>query len=188
MRGFAYVAVGFFLVLLQGSLFRFLAPLEGLQTFGVPWGHYLQSATPNLVLPLVVYLGIHEHSMARGGILSFCLGWALDLLGGGPGFLFRFTLVAIWWLSRAASSRVSAQSIMTRVPLALAASLAESMIVLTLLAIFGSDSRRPLELSALVLPRALGTALFAPFVFRLAQRLQADAPTVSSAQNATSGA
>src|SRR5690606_25256739 len=105
----------------------------------------LHGATPSLVLPFVVYLGIHEHSMARGALLSFGLGWALDIFGGGPAFLFRFTMVAVWWICRAASARVSTQSAFMRIPLAFSASLVESAIILTLLAIFGADNRRPLE-------------------------------------------
>lgn len=179
MRNAAYVLVGLALILLQGTLYRFLLPLQDQVLFGFQMGRLLHGATPNFILPLVVYLGVHEHSTARGALLSFSLGWGLDVLSGGPAFLFRFTMVAIWWLARIASSRVSAQSTMTRVPLAFVSSLAESAIVLTLLAIFGTDNKRPIELSAIVLPRAVSTALFAPFIFAIAQRMQADAQAVA---------
>lgn len=171
MRSLAFFLVGFSLILLQGILHRFLVPLSELilVPLGVPT--QLHGVTPSLVLPLVVYLGVHEQSMARGALLSFGLGWALDILGGGPSFLFRFTMVAIWWTYRAASSRVSTQSAMMRIPLAFSAAMIESAIVLTLLAIFGADNRRPLEISSIVLPRAISTALFAPLLFSLAHRL-----------------
>lgn len=173
MRSAAYLLVGCALVLLQGTVHRFFALFE--QIVSAPWAaDVLHGATPNLVLPFVLYLGIHEPSMARGALLSFGLGWAVDVFGGGPAFLFRFTLVAVWWLSRAASVRVSAQSTMTRIPLAFGASVVESVIVLALLAIFGADNRRPMELSDIVLPRAIATALCAPFVFSLAHRLSID--------------
>jgi rod shape-determining protein MreD len=163
--------VGLVLILLQGVAFRFLPWITDLTVLGVPLRPLLTGATPNLVLPMVVYLGIHEESMARGALLSFGLGWELDLLGGGPAFIHRFTLVAVWWLSKIASARVSTQSVVMRLPLAFAASLAESVIILTLLAIFGQDSKRPLELSALLLPRALATTLLAPAIFDLSHRL-----------------
>lgn len=191
MRSAAYLLVGCALVLLQGTAHRFFAGLDSFATavFGVHWiGRVLHGATPSLVLPFVVYLGIHEQSMARGALLSFALGWALDVFGGGPGFLFRFTSVAVWWTCRAVSTRVSAQSTMTRLPLAFAASLLESAIILTLLAIFGADNRRPLELSGIVLPRAISTAIFAFFLFPLAHRLSIEnrgphvSPTSSGAQ------
>ena len=185
MRSAAYLLAGLFLILLQGTSHRFLVGLDGL-SIG-KWGasELLHGATPSLVLPMVVYLGIHEPSMARGSLLAFGLGWGLDILGGSPAFLFRFTMVAIWWISRAASARVSTQSTVMRIPLALSASLVESAIILTLLAIFGADNRRPLELSSIVLPRALSTALFSPFVFSLSHRLLAESWGSSGASNAT---
>lgn len=171
MKSTAYLLVGLVLILLQGVVFRFLPWTSDVTILGVPLRPLLTGATPNLVLPMVVYLGIHEESMARGALLSFGLGWELDLLGGGPAFIHRFTLVAVWWLSKIASARVSTQSVVMRLPLAFAASLAESAIILTLLAIFGQDSKRPLELSALLLPRALATTLLAPAIFDLSHRL-----------------
>jgi rod shape-determining protein MreD len=184
MRTAAYLLVGCVLVLLQGTMHRFFAGMDSFAaaTFGVHWlGKAFHGATPSLALPFVIYLGIHEHSMARGALLSFALGWALDIFGGGPAFLFRFTSVAVWWTCRAVSTRVSAQSTMTRIPLAFAASLLESAIILMLLAIFGADNRRPLELSSIVLPRAVSTAIFAYFLFPLAHRLNLESrgPQVS---------
>lgn len=174
MRSAAYLLVGFLLVLLQGTTHRLFALVGNL--VDAPWFQpALHGATPSLVLPFVVYLGIHESSMARGALLSFVLGWAIDILGGGPAFLFRFTMVAVWWVCRGASSRVSAQSPLARIPLAFAASVVESLTILALLAIFGEDNRRPLELSGIVLPRAIATSLCAFFVFPLAHRLHVEA-------------
>lgn len=181
MRNAAFLLVGMMLLLVQGTIHRAFAVIADISVFGFELGHVLSGATPSLVLPLVVYLGIHEQSMARGALLSFVLGWGVDVFGGGPGFLFRFTMVAIWWLSRAASSRVTAQSPVTRMPLAFAASVIESVIVLTLLAIFGMDNKRPLELSYIVLPRAISTALVSPLLFSLAHRLSFEGWGSSSA-------
>jgi rod shape-determining protein MreD len=188
MRNAAYLAVGILLILVQSNLWRVLGPAHGLELGGVPIGQWLHGATPNLVLPLIVYLGIHEHSMVRGALLAYGIGWAVDLLGPAPMFLFRFTAVALWWLARIASVRLSAQTFMTRVPLAFAFSLIESAILLTLLAIFGADNRRPLELGTMVVPRAIGTALCAPFLFALAHRLQIEGRSAPGSPAATTGA
>lgn len=187
MRSAAYLFVGILFVMVQSNLYRIVGPVSELTIHGVYVGKWLHGATPNLVLPFIVYLGIHEHSMARGALLSYGMGWALDVLGPAPMFLFRFTAVAVWWLARIASVRLSAQTFMTRLPLAFAFSLIESLIVLTLLAIFGADNRRPLEIASIIVPRALGTALCAPFLFALAHRLQVEgrAPTGT---NQTTGA
>jgi rod shape-determining protein MreD len=172
MRSAAFVAIGILLILLQANAYRVLGPLG------------IHGATPSLVLPLVVYLGVHEPSMPRGASLAFVLGHALDLFASAPVFLFTFVYVAVWWLSRVAGVRLTAQTVLTRVSLAFGFALVEGALVLVLLAVFGSDTRRPLEMASVVLPRALSTALFAPAVFRIAQRLS---PGVSPGRGATEG-
>jgi rod shape-determining protein MreD len=153
------MAIGIALLLIQGNLFRLLSfiPVAGL--------------TPNLVLPLVLFLGVHESSMARGSLLSFGLGYTTDLFAAAPIGLFTFTSVAIWWLSRVAAVRLTAQTLPTQMVLALLFALVESAMILTLLTIFGQDPQKPLEISRTVLPHAASTAVLAPFVFRVAHKL-----------------
>jgi rod shape-determining protein MreD len=173
MRNAAFLAVGIVLILIQAQAYRLLGPIG------------LHGATPSLVLPLIVFLGVHEASMPRGALLAFALGYALDVLGSAPMFLFTFVSVAIWWLSRIAGVRLTAQTALTRMSLALGFSIVQSAIVLTLLAVFGSDTRRPLEIATVVFPQAVSTAIFAPLVFQLAQRLhQSSAPVHASPEGA----
>ena len=63
----------------------------------------------------------------------------------------------------------------------------ESAIVLTLLAIFGTDNFRPLELATIVVPRATATALAAPFIFSLAQRVHLSTLPSRTAGDAPAG-
>jgi rod shape-determining protein MreD len=173
MKSAAFVAVGILLLLLQGNLYRVLGPSG------------VHGATPNLVLPLVIFLGVHEPSMARGALLAAGLGYALDLFASAPIGLFTFVSVAIWWLSRVAGVRLTAQTALTRMSLAFGFALVESAIILTLLAIFGSDTKRPVEIGSIVFPHAIATALCAPFVFKLAQRLYQGGAPVQGGQEAT---
>ncbi len=169
MRNLALIALGVLLMLAQANAFRLFSALDGvLPAAALP---YLHGATPNLVLPLVVFLGVQEPSLARGAVLAFGLGYALDVLASAPIGLFAFTYVAVWWLARMAGVRLTAQTLLPRMSLAFAFALMEGVLVLVLLAVFGSDTRRPLEMSTVLLPRALATALFAPIVFRWVQRL-----------------
>jgi hypothetical protein len=172
MRNAAFLAVGILAILLQAQAYRVLGPLG------------LHGATPNLVLPLVIFLGVHETSMPRGASLAFGLGYLLDLFASAPMFLFTFISVAIWWLSRVAGVRLTAQTVLTRMSLALAFSIVESSVILILLAIFGNDTRRPLEIGTVVLPQALSTALFSPLVFHVAQRLHQSSAPVHGATEA----
>jgi len=173
MRNAAFLAVGIVLILIQANLFRLLG-----------WLH-VNGATPSLLLPLVIFLGVHEHSMVRGALLCFALGYFLDVAASAPMWLFTFVTVAIWWLSRIAGVRLTAQTFITRMSLGFVFALIEAGIVLILLAVFGADTRRPLEIGRVVLPRAIATALFAPIVFHIAQRLhQSTQPVHGAAEGA----
>jgi len=167
MRNLGFFAVAALLILVQSNLFRLIGPIGAL--VGARWVH---GATPSLALPLVIFLGVHEPSMPRGAALSFAIGYAQDLLGGAPVGLFTFVYVMIWWLSRVAGVRLTAQTMLTRMSLAFVFALVQSAVILVLLAVFGNDNRRPLEVATIVLPHAVATALCAPLLFRLAQRLR----------------
>jgi rod shape-determining protein MreD len=163
------------LLLVQANLYRVFGPLGGV--IGVRWLHGL---TPDLVLPLVVFLGVHEPSMARGALLAFAIGYAKDTLAGAPIGLFTFVSVAVWWLSRIAGVRLTAQTWLTRVSLGFVFSVIEGALLLVLLAVFGSDNRRPIELASIVLPHACSTGLLSPLLFLLAQRLRQGLQSVHS--------
>lgn len=159
MRTGAFLIVGFLLLVLQGNLYPLLGQLG------------LHGATPSFVLPLLIFLGVHETSTARGAGLAFGLGYATDLLASAPIGLFAMVSVVVWWLARTAGVRLAAQTWWTKVALSFGFSLVESVLVLVLLAIFGSDPQRPLEIATVALPHAAATALCSLLVFPLAQRL-----------------
>jgi rod shape-determining protein MreD len=159
MRNATFLAVGVLLILLQSNLHLVLGMLP------------IVGATPNLIMPLVVFLGVYEHSMTRGATLSFVLGYVLDILSGAPVGFFTFVHVACWWMAHVAGVRLTAQTWLTRVSLGFVFSVVEAAITLILLAVFGSDTRRPVEIAAVVVPHAISTAIVAPVVFRIAQKL-----------------
>lgn len=190
MRSLSFLLLGFILIILQSSSHRLMSAASyAVESVTAPFGAHwelqdllLRGATPNLVLPVVIFLGVHESNMVRGALLAFGIGYLSDVMGGAPIGLFTFVSVTLWWLSRVLGVRLTAQTVLTRSSLAFAFSLLEGALVLVLLAVFGADNRRPMELAWVVFPRALVTAVFAPFVFRIAQRLhQGAAPTVIEA-------
>jgi rod shape-determining protein MreD len=166
VRNALFLSTGLLLLVIQGNLHRVLGhiPLAGIM--------------PNLVLPLVVFMGVHEYSVVRGATLAFALGYALDMFAGAPVGLFTFITVAIFVLSRAAGVRLAAQTVLTQLALAFGFALFESVTVLMLVAIFGRDPHSPRALLSLVLPHAAATAVFSPLVFRIAERLHQATITV----------
>jgi rod shape-determining protein MreD len=135
-------------------------------------GHaHVSRPIPALVLPLILFMGVHEYSLARGAAVAFVLGYATDLLGIAPVGLYTFTYVATFVLSRAAGVRLAAQTTWMQVLLVGAFSLLQSTMLLVLLAIFGRDVWVPRSLYPLALPHAVATAAVAPLIFRMAEAL-----------------
>lgn len=161
MRNSAFVALGVGLLIVQSLLFRLLGPL------------HIAGATPSLLLPLVVFMGVHEYSIARGAALAFLLGYLMDVFAASPVGLFTFITVATFVVSRAAGVRLAAQTFLTKLALAFGFGLVEGILIVVLTAIFGNDPARPRSLAFLVPPHAISTAIFAPLVFNLAERVHA---------------
>jgi rod shape-determining protein MreD len=126
---------------------------------------------PALVLPLILFMGVHEYSLARGAAVAFVLGYATDVLGIAPVGLYTFTYVATFLLARAAGVRFAAQTAWLQVLLVGAFALLQSIMILVLLAIFGRDAWVPRSLYPLALPHAIATAAVAPILFHVSQAL-----------------
>lgn len=172
MRNTVFLVLGFALLLVQANVFRVTSfvhfVLERLHV-AVPFA----AVTPSLVLPLIVFMGVHEYSLWRGAAIACVLGYATDLAAGAPIGLFGFLSVALFLLARAAGVRLAAQTVLTQIALAMGFALVEGVTVLILLAIFGRDPHAPREMLRLVPPHAVVTALVAPLVFRVAERAHA---------------
>jgi rod shape-determining protein MreD len=135
------------------------------------WHAHLGRPIPTLVLPLILFMGVHEYSLARGAAVAFVLGYATDVIGIAPVGLYTFTYVATFVLARAAGVRLAAQTTWMQVLLVAAFSILQSTMVLVLLAIFGRDAWVPKSLYPIALPHAVVTAAIAPLVFRAAQAI-----------------
>jgi rod shape-determining protein MreD len=159
VRNAAFLAAGLALLLLQSNLFRI---------FG--WFH-VAGLVPSLVLPLILFMGVHEYSLSRGAGVAFVLGYTTDLVGIAPIGLYTFIYVALFLLARIAGVRLAAQTTMMQFLLGVAFTLVQSVMILVLLAIFGRDAYVPRALYRLALPHVLATGAVAPLVFSLARRL-----------------
>lgn len=166
MRNTAFLAFGLLLIIVQSNLFRLVGFL------------HVSGITPSLLLPLIVFMGVHEYSLARGAMLSFALGYLLDVFAAAPVGLYTFTSVAIFVVSRVAGVRLAAQTVLTKVALGFAFCLLEGVLIIILTAILGVDKARPRALAVLLMPHAISTALVAPLVFRYAQRIHQATITV----------
>lgn len=173
MRHTAMFGFGFVLLLAQENFFRVTnVGVRVLQGLHVPERYaHMPGLVPALVLPLILFMGVHEYSLARGAGISFVLGYVTDLWGIAPVGLYAFTYVALFTLARVASLRLAAQTRWMQFLLTLAFTFVQSGIVLVLLALFGKDTWVPRSVFAMAVPHAIVTALTGPLVFRVAERI-----------------
>ena len=164
MRNVALVVLGFVLLVVQAALGHVL-----------PLGDF----TPILVLPLLIYLGVHDIPLARGAAIAFVLGYFLDSFSGSPMGLQTFVAVTLFLFSRAAGVRLFLQGRLFQMGLTFMAGLLSGGIILALRAIFErryilDDATLGATALALVGP-ALATAVAAPLVFSVVRRVDAAA-------------
>lgn len=186
MRNTAFFVAGVVLLLVQSNLFRLVGLILRLVAWIFSAKHDLvvPGLVPSLVLPLILFMGVHEYSLVRGAGVAFALGYLTDLVGVAPIGLHTFTYVAIYVLARAAGVRLAAQTMLMQVVLALAFTLVHCVMILVLIAIFGRDPWVPRALYPITLPHVLATGAIAPIVFRIAQRIHG--ATMTGAQKEAS--
>lgn len=181
MRYTAFFGAGLGLLFLQTHAFRVIDTLSHLVRWVLRLDHdpQLPGAIPSLVLPLVVFMGVHEYALARGAAVAFALGYLTDLVGIAPIGLYTFGAVALFVLARAAGLRLAAQTPLMQAVLAFVFAGIHGVILLVLLAIFGRDAWVPRSLVVALPFHAAATALVAPFVFRLAFRIHGATSTAT---------
>jgi len=182
VRNTAFFIAGVVLLIMQSNIFRLIGMVFRFiaWVFRVHHDIEIPGLVPSLVLPLILFMGVHEYSLARGAAVAFALGYLTDLLGITPIGLYTSTYVAIFVLARAVGIRLAAQTMLMQIGLALSFTLVHSIIILVLLAIFGRDTWVPRTLWPMAIPHVIATGLIAPLVFRLAARI--DAATTSGTQ------
>lgn len=161
MRNVAFIALGFLILILQAAVSS-LVPMRWL--------------APNLLLPVVIYLGVsHDIGIVRGAALSFVLGYLLDSFCGSPMGLQTFVMVATFMAARGAGLKFFLRGPLFQVGLTFGVGVGAGATVLALRAIFEPPSPFPVDevwptVVSLVVP-ALVTAIFSPIVFAVARRI-----------------
>lgn len=137
----------------------------------------LHPFTPNVVLPVVLFLGVSpEVPLVRGALLAFCLGYLLDVFSGNRMSLETFVCVATFMSARGAGLRLFLRSPSYQIVLTFVVSLLAGGTTLALRAIFTPPSPFPvgraLGTAILLGASSVATALCAPIVFALVQRIE----------------
>ena len=158
----------------------------------------LHPFVPNLLLPIVIYLGVDpDVQLVRGAVLTFVLGYFLDVVAGAPTGLFTFVLVATYLVARGAGLRLLLRSVPFQMGLVVVISIAANGVMLALVAIFAPPEAFPLVMppsgmlgsavrafagddalvgsyvatASTLFASAFATALTAPLVFAVVRRI-----------------
>ena len=163
MRNAAFVLVGFVLLVAQAAV-GVLMPLEDL--------------APNLLLPIVIYLGVaHDVHVVRGAALAFVLGYLLDSFCGSPMGLQTFVMVATFLIARGAGLNLFMRGPLFQIGLTFVFAIVDGGSILALRAIFEPPAPFPVGSfggTALSLAAGAGTtALLSPALFFGIRRVDA---------------
>jgi len=136
----------------------------------VPFLFHLQSARPDLLLVVVIYLALHD-DVIEGAALSAVAGYLSDLTSATPAFLYTFLAVLTFVALRLGGAALKTEGGAQSAAVAFGASLAHALIASL---VFGFFTGTGFHLGlAPMLWSALGTGLAAPIVFGILRRLDA---------------
>ncbi|MCC6873551.1 MAG: rod shape-determining protein MreD [Sandaracinaceae bacterium] len=157
-------------------LFAFVL-LVGQATAGMvmPLGDW----SPNLLLPIVIYLGVsHDAQLVRGAAIAFVLGYLLDLFSGSPMGLQTFVLVASFLVARGTGLNLFGRGAFFQIALMFAFSLIAGVAILSLASIFEAQPP-PFPLDAVfgtifsLVAGSIVTAIASPVIFAAMRRIEA---------------
>lgn len=138
-----------------------LLVLQSVFAHMVPWDMFV----PNAALTIVLYMGLHDHDLGRGALVSFVIGYMMDAFAGSPIGLFTFISVAVFLVSRVAAWRLFMQGWIFEIILAYFLAIVAGGMILAIRALFDQDFGSLLTHAKIVGLRAGATAVVAPFVF-----------------------
>src|SRR5712671_514314 len=128
-------------------------------------------ATPDLLLIICVYLGLHQHSVG-GAVGAFFLGYLQDTFSGSVVGLNSFGMCLVFTIVYLTSRRLWVDNAVSKVVVVFLASLLKTVSILTLVALFVSiDGLWRSMLSYLFVEGALA-AVLSPAVFAVLAQTQ----------------
>lgn len=129
----------------------------------------LRGAIPNLLVVLVVYLGLHHHSVG-GALGAFTLGYVEDSVSGPPTGMNAFGMCLVFMLVYLTSRRLWVDNLVSRVVVVFLASMVKTAGVASLVALFLSIETGWSILVRSLLFQAILAAAVAPPMFALLGR------------------
>lgn len=131
----------------------------------------LGRATPDLLLIICVYLGLHQHSVA-GAFGAFLLGYLQDTCSGSVVGLNAFAMCLVFSLVYLTSRRLWVDNAVSKVVLVFLASVLKTAVVLLLIAYFLPAATVWRTVASYLLLEAALAAVLSPAMFTVLARTQ----------------
>jgi rod shape-determining protein MreD len=128
-------------------------------------------ATPDLLLIMCVYLGLHQHTVG-GAIGAFSLGYLQDAFSGSVAGLNAFGMCLVFTVVYLTSRRLWVDNTISKVAVVFLASVLKTVAILVLVALFLSIEGLWRTMLSYLLIEALLAALLSPAVFALLAHTQ----------------
>ena len=128
-------------------------------------------ATPDLLLIMCVYLGLHQHTVG-GAIGAFSLGYLQDAFSGSVAGLNAFGMCLVFTVVYLTSRRLWVDNTVSKIAVVFLASVLKTVAILVLVALFLSIDGLWQTMLSYLLIEAVLAALLSPAVFALLARTQ----------------
>jgi rod shape-determining protein MreD len=123
-------------------------------------------ATPDLLLIICVYLGLHQHSVA-GAFGAFVLGYLQDTFSGSVIGLNAFGMCLVFILVYLTSRRLWVDNAISKVVLVFLASVLKTLAILAAAAVFMSIEGLWKKMLGYLVTEAILAAILSPAVFAI---------------------
>ena len=128
-------------------------------------------ATPDLLLIMCVYLGLHQHTVG-GAIGAFSLGYLQDAFSGSVAGLNAFGMCLVFTVVYLTSRRLWVDNTISKIAVVFLASVLKTIAILVLVALFLSIEGLWRTMLSYLLIEAVLAALLSPAVFAVLAHTQ----------------
>ncbi len=153
-----YVLLGYVVLIVHSTALTFVS---------------IHPVIPNLLLPLVVFLGVSPNvPTPMGSSVAFLLGYLMDSICGMPMGLYTFTFVVTYVIAKGAGLRLFLRGPLSEIMLTFLVSVLAGCLQLAMRAIFEYPAPFPARSYVVLihlLAGSVATAVLSPVVFYLAR-------------------
>ena len=128
-------------------------------------------ATPDLLLIMCVYLGLHQHTVG-GAVGAFFLGYLQDVFSGPVVGLNAFGMCLVFTMVYLTSRRLWVDNAISKVVVVFLASVLKTLAILVLLALFMSVEGLSNSVLRYLLIEAMLAAILSPAIFAVLARTE----------------